>query len=139
MTGSTACLKRPPGTGKRRCLLYCLLLPVLILVGCATVPLTNRRQRQLAPDIQMSQLSFQQYEQVLKESKISDDTEQAETVRRVGTRVARAVEDFLAERNQSMDFDWELNLIEDDKQANAWCMPGGKITLYSRYSAVYRK
>ena len=52
-------------------------------------------------------------------------------VKRVGLRIARAVEDLLNDEKVEMKFDWEFNLIKDDRQVNAWCMPGGKIAIYS--------
>ncbi len=119
---------------------HSLLRPILILVvlslllaACATVPLTGRRQLSLIPDSQMNSMSFQQYDQVLGESQLSDNTEQTAMIKRVGARIQKAVEDYLAQQGQSSHIDgyaWDFNLIESD-QVNAWCMPGGKVAFYT--------
>ncbi len=116
-------------------------LAILLLVAaCATVPLTGRRQLNLIPDSQMNALSFQQYDQVLAESKLSDDPEQTALVRRVGRRIQHAVEEYFRSRGQSdrlAGYDWEFNLIESD-QVNAWCMPGGKVAFYTGILPICR-
>jgi len=79
-------------------------------------------------------LSYQQYNQVLHKSRLSTDTQKVEMVRRVGARIARAAETFLREAGQGdtiKNYPWEFNLIEDEKTANAWVMPGGRAAVYS--------
>ena len=83
------------------------------------------------PSSQMLSLSTSQYQEVIQKAKISNDQKTTAMVRRVGRRIARAVEDLLQEEGVEMHFEWEFNLIKDDKQANAWCMPGGKIAVYT--------
>lgn len=105
-----------------------------LLSACATVPLTQRRSLSLLPDSELLSLSFQQYTDVLKKSKLSNDPAKVEVVKRVGERIARASEDFLRESKMESDiknYKWEFNLIEDDKVVNAWCMPGGKVAVYT--------
>jgi predicted Zn-dependent protease len=100
-----------------------------LLAACATVPLTGRKQLSLIPESQMMAMSFQQYDQVLDESSISDDAEATAMVRRVGLRIQGAVERYFQQigRLDHLDgYRWEFNLIESD-QVNAWCMPGGKV------------
>jgi predicted Zn-dependent protease len=108
-----------------------LLFLVVYVSGCATVPVTNRRQLKLIPAPQMASLSFQQYDDVLSKAKLSDDAVQTQRIRKVGGEVAAAAESFLFENNVQMEFDWAFNLIEDDKQINAWAMPGGKVAFYT--------
>jgi predicted Zn-dependent protease len=106
----------------------------LLLSACATVPLTQRKSLSLLPDSELLSLSFQQYADVLKKSKLSNDPAKVEVVKRVGERIARASEDFLRESKMESDiknYKWEFNLIEDDKVVNAWCMPGGKVAVYT--------
>lgn len=106
----------------------------LLLSACATVPLTQRKSLSLLPDSELLSLSFQQYTDVLKKSKLSNDPAKIEVVKRVGERIARASEDFLRESKMESDiknYKWEFNLIEDDKVVNAWCMPGGKVAVYT--------
>ncbi|MEE4351333.1 MAG: M48 family metallopeptidase [Desulfatiglans sp.] len=119
----------------------CRLIPVLLLVlisslliGCAEVPLTQRKSLNILPQSQMLSLSLQQYDTVLKKSKLSQDTTKVRMVQRVGKRIAAAAEAFLLESGQggqARQYQWEFNLIEDDKAANAWCMPGGKVAVYT--------
>ncbi|MBU8871554.1 MAG: M48 family metallopeptidase [Gemmatimonadales bacterium] len=78
-------------------------------------------------------MSFQQYDEVLSESKLSEDAEATALVRGVGLRIQVAVERYFRERGMSArlaEYEWEFNLIESD-QANAWCMPGGKVAFYT--------
>lgn len=104
------------------------------LFSCAEVPVTQRKGLHLVPKSELISLSFQEYEEVLKKSKISTDKNKVEMVRRVGERIAKASEAFLqdAGRDQQVkDYKWEFNLIEDDKTINAWAMPGGKVAVYT--------
>ena len=103
----------------------------ILIVSCATVPLTNRRQLNLIPSGELLNMSFQQYEQIKKESKLSNDPAKVGMVQNAGTRISRATENFLKENKISMKFAWEYIVIEDDKTVNAWCMPGGKIAFYT--------
>ena len=110
-----------------------LLLVALLAAACATVPITGRRQLTLIPAGEMQTLSFQQYNEVLAESKLSPDVEATARVRRVGVRIQGAVERYFAERGMSdrlSGYAWEFNLIQSD-QVNAWCMPGGKVAFYT--------
>jgi predicted Zn-dependent protease len=100
-----------------------LMAVTLAAAACRTVPFTNRRQLSLIPASQETQMGLSQYQQTLKESKLSTDAEKVALVRRVGQRIAAA-----ADRK---DFEWEFNLIEDDKMVNAWCLPGGKVAIYT--------
>jgi len=105
-----------------------------LLFACATVPLTERRSLRLIPDSQLLTLSFEQYNDVLKKSKLSSDPARIHLVKKVGERIARATEDFMRSsgmESEIKDYKWEFNLIEDDKVANAWCMPGGKVAVYT--------
>jgi len=79
-------------------------------------------------------LSTQEYAKVLKKSKLSDDPERVQMVRKVGEDIARATEEFLKEsglESEIKNYKWEFNLIEEDKTVNAWCMPGGKVAVYT--------
>lgn len=116
----------------RSALSYALIL--LFLFSCSTVPLTGRRQLNLIPASEINSLSFQSYQQVLKENKLSNDKEQVELIRKVGKRLSYAIEQYLKEQGHADEvagFNWEFNLIEDDNTVNAWCMPGGKVAFYT--------
>jgi predicted Zn-dependent protease len=106
----------------------------LQLQGCAEVPITQRRGLHLVPETELLSMSLQQYDEVLKNSKLSNDTRKVEIVRRVGNRIAKTAEAFLTEtgqQNKINNYQWEFNLIEDDKTVNAWVMPGGKAAVYT--------
>ncbi len=111
-----------------------ILLMMVLLFGCATVPLTGRKQVSLIPNSEILPLSFTSYRDVLKQSKLSTNTEQVAMIKRVGAKIEKAVEDFMAQNNLSKNlegYQWEFNLIQDDKTVNAWCMPGGKVAFYT--------
>jgi predicted Zn-dependent protease len=114
--------------------LVALILFLVFLFSCATVPITERRSLQILPDSEMTTMSLQQYSEVLKKSTLSHDTEKVQMVRRVGGRIAQATEEFFRESGMAEEiknYKWEFNLIEDDKVVNAWCMPGGKVAVYT--------
>ena len=108
-----------------------LFVMVLLIIACATVPLTNRRQLNIIPSGELLSMSYQQYDDVKKSSKLSTNQAQTAMVKRVGKRIAAATEEFLKENKLPANYDWEFILIEDDKTVNAWCMPGGKVAFYS--------
>ena len=115
-----------------RCFLFAALY--LCLTACATVPITERRSLQILPDSELATLSLQQYSEILKKSKLSADPRKVQMVRRVGERIAHATEEFFVESGMADEiksYQWEFNLIEDDKTVNAWCMPGGKVAVYT--------
>lgn len=110
------------------------LLIFFILAACAEVPITHRQSLSLLPESQLATMSLQEYDKVLKESKLSSNQQQVEMVRRVGNKIAKSAEAFLAEagmQSEVKNLNWEFNLIEDDKLANAWVMPGGKAAVYT--------
>ena len=111
-----------------------VMIILLIVLGCATVPLTERKTLRLVSDSELATLSFQQYSEVLKKSKLSNDPGKVHLVKRVGERIARASEAFMKDSGMEADiknYKWEFNLIEDDQVANAWCMPDGKVAAYT--------
>jgi predicted Zn-dependent protease len=110
-----------------------VLLTLVFAAGCATVPMTGRKQLSLVSDAEMNALSYQQYDQVIAESTLSSDAEATAMVKRVGANIQKAVEDYFAREGASSHlagYEWEFNLIESD-QVNAWCMPGGKVAFYT--------
>lgn len=101
--------------------------------GCSSVPLTGRNQLNLVSDQEINTMSAQEYQKVLQTSRLSSNAEQTAMVRRVGQRIQQAVETYFRQQNQSAQlegYNWEFNLIED-AQVNAWCMPGGKVAVYT--------
>jgi predicted Zn-dependent protease len=105
----------------------------IILVACSTVPVTGRRQLSMISDSEMQAMSYAQYDQFLKENKVSTNKEQTRMVKNIGSKIQRAVTDYLTSLNYAdmLDgYDWEFNLVEDPN-VNAWCMPGGKVVVYT--------
>lgn len=107
---------------------------LFLAVSCATVPFTERSTLHLVSDQEMVALSLTEYDKIVRQSRLSNDPAKVKMVRTVGARIARATEELLRERGQASDvqnYKWEFNLIQDDKTVNAWCMPGGKVAVYT--------
>lgn len=110
-------------------------LTALTLVSCGTaskVPVTGRVHRLSVSDEQVLSLSNSQYKEYMASAKKSTDANATALVKRVGQRLATAVETYLRENgfaNELQYFNWEFNLVKDDA-VNAFCMPGGKIVVY---------
>ena len=106
-----------------------------LLVSCGTtktVPITGRQQSLMVSDDQVLSLSFQQYSEYMQSAKPSTNSTNTAMVKRVGQRIASAVESYLTQNGMAEEvktYQWEFNLVQD-KQVNAWCMPGGKIVVY---------
>ncbi len=119
--------------GKSRCIIVSLIIVAFIVISCSTVPLTGRRQLNIIPASTMLSMSFQEYDNFLKNNKLSTNQEQTQMVKRVGGNIQKAVQQYFAQRNMSQrlkDYAWEFNLVES-KDANAWAMPGGKVVVYT--------
>ena len=111
-----------------------LFVVTLIVYACASVPITGRKQMSLVSNAEIIPMANQQYSEIVKKGPLSKNREQSEMVRRVGLRIQKAVEQYMASHNLSSElagFQWEFNLIEDPKTVNAWCMPGGKVAFYT--------
>jgi len=118
-------------TRKSKLLVLCGLL--LLLSGCTEVAITGRKQFNLVPDSTMNSMGFQAYSEFLTQNTLSKDYSKTQMVKRVGSRIQKAVEKYCAQNNCSdslQGYQWEVNLIEDD-QLNAWAMPGGKMVVYT--------
>lgn len=110
------------------------ILPLLLLVlSCATNPLTGRQSLSLVSNAQLFPQAFAQYDQVLGESKIDKTSADAKMISNVGQRIKYAAEKFYKEQGLSQSlqgYEWEFTLIQNNA-LNAWCMPGGKVAFYS--------
>lgn len=105
----------------------------LALGSCSTVPITGRQQLNLVPDSEIMALSYQQYGEFIKGSRLSQNQAQAAMVKRVGTNIQKAVEEHFAQNNLTKElsgFAWEYNLV-DSNEVNAFCMPGGKVVVFT--------
>lgn len=111
---------------------FILMCALWVLGGCASVPITGRKQLLIYPETEMVQMSLTSYQDFLKENKLSTDVKNARRVKEVGQRIAAAVESYLKSKgleSRIEGFQWEFNLVVG-KEVNAWCMPGGKVVFY---------
>lgn len=109
------------------------LVLTALFVSCSTVPLTGRKQLNLIPSSTMLSMSFQEYGDFLKTNTLSTDKGSTAMVQRVGSRIAKGVEQYFASKglsNELNGYAWEFNLVESS-DVNAWCMPGGKVVVYT--------
>ncbi len=109
-------------------------LATLFLIGCSTVPITGRRQLSFIPQGELTTLSDQSYKDVLSKSTLGTDPAQKAAVAEVGNKIAASAEAFMKDSGMEKDlknYKWEFNVIQDDKTVNAFCMPGGKIVVYT--------
>lgn len=110
-----------------------LITSSVIFISCSTVPLTGRSQLNMIPNNEMLSMSFQQYDQFMKENRLSTNEAEVNLVKNIGENIRHAVERYMKENNMSDRLDgykWEFNLVENDL-INAWCMPGGKVVVYT--------
>ena len=106
---------------------------MLLIASCAQVAITGRKQFNLVPNSIMNSMSFQSYGQFLSENKLSTDVSQSRMVKEVGRRIQGAVERYCVENDLAHRLEgyaWEFNLVQDPA-VNAWCMPGGKVVVYT--------
>jgi len=109
------------------------LIGSILLLSCSTVPITGRKQLSIVPSSTMLGMSFQEYDSFLKSHKLSSNAEQTALVNRVGTNIQKAVEQYFQQQKMSDQlngYKWEFNLVESE-EVNAWCMPGGKVVVYT--------
>jgi predicted Zn-dependent protease len=103
------------------------------LVACSTNPVTGRKQFKLVSEQELQAMASQQYSQFLSQNRVVSPSadRDAEMVRRVGQRVANAVTSYYRQRGLNLDgYNWQFNLV-NNAEANAWCMPGGKVVVYT--------
>jgi len=111
------------------------MLTALFVSACGTtqtVPITGRKHNLLVTDQQVLSLSNQEYQKFMQSAKVSTDATNTAMVKRVGQRLATAVESYLTSHgaaDEVKNFSWSFNLVQS-KEANAFCMPGGKIVVY---------
>ncbi len=106
----------------------------IFYTACKTVAVTNRKQLSLVSESKMIELSTAQYATVINTGPLSTNTVQVAMVKKVGNTIKTAVEQYMREQGRSKElegYNWEFNLIQDDKTVNAWCMPGGKVAFYT--------
>lgn len=113
---------------------FLFITVVTTIFSCSTVPLTGRKQLSLVGDAEINQAAAASYSQLLSDPKttVIKGTSDAQRVKLVGSQLAAAIERYLNQNGYAnqYNFNWEFNLIKSD-EVNAWCMPGGKVAVYS--------
>lgn len=105
----------------------------LVMISCVTNPVTGRSSVQIANNSEISSMAAQEYKTTLSKSKVIVGTADANRVKNVGNRIKMAAEKYYASIGREADlanYSWEFNLIQEN-QLNAWCMPGGKVAVYT--------
>ena len=106
----------------------------LMIASCGTTPITDRRQLKLIPEAKLNAQASQIYEKVKKKEKLITNTNEFREIKDIGKRMQDSISEYFYQTNQNdptLNFDWEYILIDNKKVKNAWCMPGGKIAVYT--------
>ena len=106
----------------------------LLLNSCATAPITERKQLKIIPEAKLNAQAAQIYEKVKEKEKLSKDTKTLNLIKDIGKKMEDSISEYfyLSKQNDpTANFDWEYILIENKNVRNAWCMPGGKIAVYT--------
>jgi Zn-dependent protease with chaperone function len=102
--------------------------------GCSTAPITDRRQLKIIPEAKLNAQAAQIYEKVKEKEKMSDDLKSLNEIKDIGKRMEASISEYFyisGIEDPTSNFDWEYILIDNKKVKNAWCMPGGKIAIYT--------
>jgi Zn-dependent protease with chaperone function len=106
----------------------------VILNSCSTAPITERRQFKIIPEAKLNAQAAQIYEKVKKKEKLINDSKDLTQIKEIGKKMENSIAEYFYQANlndPTARFDWEYILIDNKKVKNAWCMPGGKIAIYS--------
>ena len=102
--------------------------------SCTTTPITERRQLKLIPESKLNAQAAEIFEKVKKKEKLSDDKESLNKIIEIGSKIENSISQYFDKNNMpdpTANFQWEYILIDNKKVRNAWCMPGGKIAVYT--------
>jgi Zn-dependent protease with chaperone function len=105
-----------------------------VLNSCSTAPITERRQLKIIPEAKLNAQAAQIYEKIKSKEKLSNDKKTLNEIKEIGKKMENAIGEYFAKENlvnPANNFDWEYILIDNKKIRNAWCMPGGKIAVYT--------
>ena len=106
----------------------------IILPSCTTVPITERKQLSIISETKINRQSALAYEKFKQKAKIITTGSTYKEIITIGKKMENAVSSFFSNQNKddpTTNFDWEYVLVDNDKIVNAWCMPGGKIAVYT--------
>ena len=105
-----------------------------VMNACSTAPITDRRQFKIIPEAKLNAQAAQIYEKIKNKEKMSNDKKTLAEIKKIGGRMEDSISEYFAKSNiddPTAGFKWDYILIEDKKVKNAWCMPGGKIAVYT--------
>ena len=105
-----------------------------VLNSCSTAPITERKQLKIVPESKLNAQAAKIYEKVKKKEKMSSDLKSLKEIKEIGQRMQDSIGEYFYKSQMTdptQNFDWEYILIENKKVRNAWCMPGGKIAVYT--------
>jgi predicted Zn-dependent protease len=106
----------------------------IMIASCGTTPITDRRQLKLIPEAKLNAQASQIYEKVKKNEKLITNSNELRQIKDIGKKMQDSISEYFYQTNQNdptLNFDWEYILIDNKKVKNAWCMPGGKIAVYT--------
>jgi len=106
----------------------------VILPSCTTTPITQRKQLKLISEAKLNAQAARIYEEIKKKETLSDDKKTLDQIKEIGRRMEVSISKYFLQSNiqdPTINFDWEYILIDKKKVKNAWCMPGGKIAVYT--------
>ena len=105
-----------------------------VMNSCSTVPITDRKQLKIIPESKLNAQAAQIYEKIKQKEKLSKDTKTLNLIKDIGKRMENSISEYFYQANlndPTVNFQWEYILIDNKKIKNAWCMPGGKIAVYT--------
>ncbi len=105
-----------------------------VINSCTTAPITERKQLKIVPEANLNAQAAKIYEKVKKKEKMSSDLKSLKEIKDIGQRMQDSIGEYFYKSQMTdptQNFDWEYILIENKKVRNAWCMPGGKIAVYT--------
>ena len=105
-----------------------------ILNSCASVPITDRKQLRIIPEAKLNAQASQIYEKIKEKEKLINTGNDLKQIKDIGSRMEDSISEYFYQANlndPTTNFQWEYILIDNKKIKNAWCMPGGKIAVYS--------
>ena len=106
----------------------------VVLNSCTTAPITERRQLKIIPEAKLNAQAAAIFEKIKKKEKLSNDSKTLSQIKSIGQKMENSISEYFYQselNDPTNNFDWEYILIDNKKVRNAWCMPGGKIAVYT--------
>ena len=106
----------------------------IVMNGCSTAPITDRKQFKIIPEAKLNRHAAQIYAKIKEKEKMSDDKKTLNEIKDIGKKMEDSISEYFTRSNiedPTTGFNWEYILIDNKKIKNAWCMPGGKIAVYT--------